>query len=210
MNSNTVVILANGAFPTHPTSVQVLKDSDFLICCDGAIDQLQKNSNQSPDLIVGDLDSISIESKIKFSEKIIQITDQNINDLVKSFDIAMSKKPQKIIFLGTSGGREDHMLANFSYFFDFAKQCDIEVYTDHGKFISLTDSKTNSKKISSFTGQQVSFFTESPNVILSCKNLKWPLNRKSFDHLWQGSLNESISEELEVHVSQGVCLVFLV
>jgi thiamine pyrophosphokinase len=206
MSHSTVVILANGAFPSDSVSLQILTDAEFLICCDGATDQLLKNSNRSPDLIVGDLDSLTTESKIKFSEKIIQITDQNINDLVKAFDVAMTKKPQKIIFLGASGGREDHMLANFSYFFDFAKRCDIEVYTDHGKFISIT----NSKKVTSFKGQQVSFFTESPNVVVSCKNLKWPLTQKSFDRLWQGSLNESISEQLEIHVRQGVCLIFLV
>ncbi len=209
MNHSTVVILANGAFPSHPNPLQILKTASFLICCDGAVDQLQKNSNQTPDLIVGDLDSISKELKIKFSEKLIQITDQNNNDLVKAFEVALTKKPNKIIFLGTSGGREDHLLANFSLFFDFAKHCDIEVYTDHGKFISLTDSKTNSKKITSHIGQQVSFFTENQHVIVSCENLKWPLKQKSFERIWQGTLNESNSDALEVQISKGVCLVFL-
>lgn len=206
MKTSTVVILANGAFPSHSVPLQILTDAEFLICCDGAIDQLVKNSKQIPDLIVGDLDSLTMESKIIFSDKLMQIADQNKNDLVKAFEVALAKKPQKIIFLGTAGGREDHALANFSHFFDFAKQCDIEVYTDHGKFISVV----NSKKISSFTGQQVSFFTENSNVIVNCENLKWPLNQKSFDRLWQGSLNESTSDELEVQISNGVCLVFLV
>ena len=206
MSHSTVVILANGAFPTHSVPLQILKDANYLICCDGAIDQLLKYSKQIPNLIVGDLDSLTLESKLKFSEQLIQINDQTKNDLVKAFEVALTKKPQKIIFLGTTGGREDHALANFSHFFDFAKQCDIEVYTDHGKFISVV----NSKKISSFTGQQVSFFTENSNVIVNCENLKWPLNQKSFDRLWQGSLNESTSDELEVQISNGVCLVFLV
>lgn len=204
MSNSTVVILANGAFPTHSVPVQILKNAEYLICCDGAVDQLQQNSNQIPDLIVGDFDSISMESKIKFSEKLVQINDQNQNDLVKAFDIAISKKPQKIIFIGTSGGREDHMLANFSYFFDFASQCEIEVYTDFGKINAVKDSK----KITSFHGQQVSFFTENTNVIVNCENLKWPVNQKSFDRLWQGSLNESTSDEINVQVSLGVCLVF--
>lgn len=204
MSHSTVVILANGAFPTHSVPLQILKDATFLICCDGAVDQLLKNSHHIPDLIVGDLDSLTLESKNKFSGKLLQITDQNKNDLVKAFEVAVAKNPQKIIFIGTTGGREDHTLANFSHFFDFAKQCDIEVYTDHGKFISVE----NSKKISSFSGEQISFFTESSKVIVSCENLKWPLNQKSFDRLWQGSLNESTSEDLDIQVSNGTCLVF--
>ncbi len=205
MNSSAVVILANGAFPTHSLPLQILKDAEFLICCDGAVDQLFLQSlNQTPDLIVGDLDSISAESKLKFSEKLVHIKDQNKNDLVKSFEIATSKNPQKIIFLGTTGGREDHMLANFSHFFDFASQCDIEVYTDHGKMTSVKDSK----KITSFLGQQVSYFTENSNVNVHCENLKWPLKQKSFNRLWQGSLNESTSDEIDVQVSLGVCLIF--
>ncbi len=204
MNSKTVVILANGQFPTHEIPLNILNSKVDIICCDGAVDSLLKNTNLKPTTIIGDLDSISGEAKIKFSDRLIEIKDQNTNDLSKAFGYAIEKKYEKIIFLGTAGGREDHQISNFYLFFDFGKVADIEIYTDHGKFISVCDHK----KIKSFLQQQISFFTENSNVILNCENLKWPLLNKKFEQGWQGALNESLSEELEVKVTNGVCLVF--
>ncbi len=206
MMSKTVVILANGLFPTHEIPLNILQSADDIICCDGAVDSLLKNTKLLPALIIGDLDSISAESKIKFSDKIMQITDQNSNDLSKAFKYVNEKKYEKIIFMGTSGGREDHQISNFYLFFNFAKHADVEVYTDHGKFTSAQDSKI----IKSFCGQQISFFTENSNVILNCEKLKWPLLNKKIEQSWQGSLNESLSDELEVKVTNGVCLIFQV
>ncbi len=204
MNSKTVVILANGQFPTHEIPLNILNGVCDIICCDGAVDSLLKNTNLTPTTIIGDLDSVSDEAKMKFSDRLIEIKDQNTNDLTKAFNYAIEKKYKKIIFLGTAGGREDHQISNFYLFFEFAKHADIEIYTDHGKFISVCDQK----KIKSFPRQQISFFTENSNIILNCEKLKWPLINKKFDQGWQGALNESLSDELEVKVTNGVCLVF--
>ncbi len=206
MNSKTVVIIANGPFPTHEIPLQILKNADHIFCCDGAADSLLKNTDLKPDIIIGDLDSVSENTKIKFSDRLIQIDDQNSNDLTKAFEYAVSKKFGKIIFIGTTGGREDHTISNLFLLIHFAKQTDIEIYTDHGTFISVR----GQKKIKSFCGQQISFFAENTNVIIDCKNLKWPLLNKTFEHPWQGSLNQSLTDELEIQIANGVCLVFLV
>ncbi len=205
MNSKTVVIIANGQFPSNEIPLQILKNADHIACCDGAADLLLKNTNLKPDVIIGDLDSVSENIKINFSEKLIQINDQNSNDLTKAFEYVIQKKYQKIIFMGTSGGRDDHAIANFYLLMNFAKQSDIEIYTDHGKFISVR----GQKNLKSFPHQQISFFTENSDVIVDCKKLKWPLINKKFQFGWQGSLNESLTDELHVQVTNGVCLVFL-
>jgi thiamine pyrophosphokinase len=204
MNSKTVVILANGQFPTHEIPLNILNSANDIICCDGAVDSLSKNTNLNPALIIGDLDSLSDEAKIKFSDRLVKIENQNTNDLTKAFEYALEKKYEKIIFLGTSGSREDHQIANFFLFFDFAKHAEIEVYTDHGKFTSVRDHK----KIESFPQQPISFFTESSDVILTCTDLKWPLINKKFDRPWTGALNESLADELDIFIESGVCLVF--
>ena len=80
---------------------------------------------------------------------------------------------------------------------NFSKRSDIEIYTDHGKFISVR----GQQKINSFPGQPVSFFTENSDVVVNCKNLKWPLIHKKFEFGWQGSLNESVGDELEIEVA---------
>ena len=52
-----VVILANGAFPTHLMPLEILEDAGTVICTDGSANALAK-LDLSPHVIIGDLDSI--------------------------------------------------------------------------------------------------------------------------------------------------------
>jgi len=63
------VIVADGEYPVHRVPLKYLSTATFIICCDGAIKNLDKHGI-IPDLIIGDLDSISSELKIKYSEKL--------------------------------------------------------------------------------------------------------------------------------------------
>ena len=63
-----VVILLNGDFPSHEIPLSVLNKSDYIICCDGAVNQLEE-FGISPDLIIGDLDSINNDIKKKNTKK---------------------------------------------------------------------------------------------------------------------------------------------
>ena len=58
------VILANGAFPTHEIPLRELKESKFIVCCDGAINNLVE-AQLEPYAIVGDLDSLDPDLKWK-------------------------------------------------------------------------------------------------------------------------------------------------
>ena len=66
-----VIILANGDFPTHPIPFGKLQDANTIICCDGAINILDKNGME-PHYILGDLDSIDNNLKNKYRNRIIE------------------------------------------------------------------------------------------------------------------------------------------
>jgi len=78
--NNKAIILANGAFPKSEKALSILKNAPFIICCDGAVNKLV-NARFTPDVIIGDLDSVSNEIKSLFAEKLISRPDQNFNDL---------------------------------------------------------------------------------------------------------------------------------
>ena len=73
-NSNSIVILANGDFPNHLIPLNFLKKQNKILCCDGAVDKLIKYNIQ-PDIIIGDMDSISTKSKKINKDIIIHKTD---------------------------------------------------------------------------------------------------------------------------------------
>ncbi len=80
-----VLILANGLFPTAQESLDLLKAADLLICCDGAADKLIAKG-MVPQVIVGDMDSVSDEVRKQYASIVIQSDDQENNDPPKAWN----------------------------------------------------------------------------------------------------------------------------
>ena len=60
------VILANGEYPTCPVPLTMLEEASFVACCDGAANEYISRGH-TPDVIVGDGDSLSTEYHNRFS-----------------------------------------------------------------------------------------------------------------------------------------------
>jgi len=61
----TVVIICDGRFPKSEYPRYLIRNADFIICCDGALQKFIRNSEaifgerRLPDIVVGDMDSLS-------------------------------------------------------------------------------------------------------------------------------------------------------
>ena len=61
----TAAIIDNGRFPRKEYPRYLLKNSDYIICCDGALTKYLRNMEavfgrrRDPDAVIGDLDSLS-------------------------------------------------------------------------------------------------------------------------------------------------------
>lgn len=198
------VILANGEFPTSEITLSILANADYLVCCDGATNQLVENSERLPDVIVGDCDSVSKENFNRFAGIIHRVPDQSTNDLTKAVNLCRSLKRNHITFLGATGKREDHTLANISL---LARYLDISDFnfrmiTDYGVFDAISDDT----QFESFVGQQVSLFNMSGTSI-SSENLRYPLDKHVLNSLWEGTLNESLADSFTLFMN-GKYVVF--
>ena len=56
--SLSIVILADGNYPTAPYPLQLLENADYVVCCDASVLKLQ---GIAPSYIVGDMDTLSSE-----------------------------------------------------------------------------------------------------------------------------------------------------
>ena len=115
---NPLVIVSNGDFPTHSIPLKIIKETKSIIACDGAADKLI-NNGYTPNIIIGDLDSISNQSKIKFSDRLIEVNDQSNNDLRKAINYAVENDITDISIIGASGKREDHIIGNIFSLLDY-------------------------------------------------------------------------------------------
>ncbi len=60
-----------------------LRDAEMIICCDGAAEKLVANGLK-PDIIIGDLNSVSPGLKERYSYILVQDSYQETNDLTKA------------------------------------------------------------------------------------------------------------------------------
>lgn len=179
------VILANGVFPFHEIPLSILEKAKYIVCCDGAIDNLAK-TNINPQAIVGDCDSLSDENKAKYAAILHQDSDQETNDLTKSVNFCVKQGIEDIIILGATGYREDHTLANISLLAEYMDIVRVEIISNYGVFTPIS----SPSQFESYEGQQVSIFSIEQGALTS-HQLKYPITNRSFNKWWQGTLNES-------------------
>jgi len=199
---NPLVIVANGEFPTHPIPLQILNKATSILACDGAANTLVKKG-YIPDIIIGDLDSLSDENKTKYNNRIILEENQSDNDLRKAINYSIKNNINTISVLGASGKREDHMIGNIFSLLDY-KDINIKIYTDTGIFSCIH----KDQNIESFKGQQVSIFTLDTTIKITSNNLKYNFNNNAISNIYIATLNESISDFFKLKISHGSLLIF--
>lgn len=189
------VILANGDLPTHSISLSILNNCDYLVCCDGATNNIL-STDRIPDAIVGDCDSLSIENQQRFANIINRVAEQDTNDLTKAVNFCIKQGRTSITILGATGKREDHTIANISLLCEYIQYADVEMITDYGIFNGINQPSA----FESYRKQQVSLFCIDQKPLTS-QQLYYPINNHIFTNWWQASLNEAIDEEFVIETA---------
>jgi len=185
-NGIGIVVLANGRFPTAAHCLEILDDANLIICCDEAADRLLEYG-KTPDVIIGDLDSLSQRTLEKYRDIIIAHEDQETNDLTKAVAYCIEQKYSSITILGATGIREDHTLGNISLLIEYNRQIDARIVSDYGEFTILN----SGEKVPSYPGEQISFFSVDNKVRVTSEGLKYKLDNMQLHNWWRASLNEA-------------------
>ena len=89
--------------------------NSLLICCDGGARHLAA-AGVTPDVLVGDMDSIESSQLADYVRKGVKIiqhpADNDFTDTALALDYAVGLHPERIHIWGALGGRMDHALAN--------------------------------------------------------------------------------------------------
>ena len=201
-NTESVAIIANGSFEKSDYIKKKINSFTYFVCCDGGLTNLLKY-NLEPNVIIGDLDSINEQNKIKYKKKTIFIKNQNENDLRKTIKWLSNKTINKASIFFATGKRQDHCIGNIFTLLQYETNIEIEIIGKYGDFSIINKTKT----ISSYKGQSISLFSTDPTIFIRTKNLKYNLNGK-LKNLYQGTLNESMSSNFKLSISHGKVLIY--
>lgn len=195
------VIVANGDFPSAETPLQILQRAQKVVCCDGGANEYIAKGF-TPDIIVGDGDSLSAENRERFADIIHYDPDQETNDQTKAVKFLMNNGLRNIAIVGATGKRDDHTLGNIALLAEYLRMgATVRSYTDYGVFIPCQDSNAFHCK----AGAQVSIFNISAKNLKS-EGLTYPIY--DFTAWWQGTLNESQTETFSIS-AEGEYIVYI-
>ena len=195
------VIVANGDFPSAKIPIQILQRAKIVVCCDGGADEYIAKGF-TPDIIIGDGDSLSAENRERFADIIHYDADQETNDQTKAVKFLLDKGLLNIAIVGATGKRDDHTLGNIALLAEYLRMgATVRSYTDYGVFIPCSGSNTFNCK----AGAQVSIFNISAKNLTS-EGLTYPIY--DFTAWWQGTLNEATAEQFTINAS-GDYIVYI-
>ena len=199
-----MAILANGARPSHSIPLQILREAETLIACDGAW-RTAIELGRRPDAIVGDGDSLGDggrEEIARLGVPLVECGEQDTNDLCKAFRHAVRTcgGDGRIAILGATGLREDHTIGNVFHLVDFAAAQDVAMVTDHGVFEPVMPPGRSWSV--SHEGCAVSVFAPFPETRMTSEGLRWPLDGVTFDSLWRGTLNRADGDSFTIRTDR--------
>ena len=206
MHSN-VVIICDGVFPKSEYPRYLIRTADFIICCDGALVKFLRNSkaifgeHRLPDLVTGDMDTLSESMQRKYADIIIKEDEQEHNDQTKAVRWALNNLEgiESIYIIGATGGRADHTIGNAALLMEYTRMFDlnginIESVTDNGTIFPINDTI----EFDCGTGREVSIFTPDNTLRIKSEGLMYPTDDVVFDNWWKATLNKSVADTVKL------------
>lgn len=207
MPVQTIHIFLNGPF--HPPAIPIrFGADDFLIAVDGGLYPIQ-SLGLSPNLIIGDLDSIQPADLASAETAGAQVKRYPVEKDETDFELALNRalelQPIRTIIHAAIGGRMDQTLANL--FLAGADRCQplhLELWDgpDTYRFIH------SRLEISGQPGDTVSLLPwEGPAEGVTTRDLRYPLRAETlFPDRSRGISNEMTSTTAEVSLTKGKLL----
>lgn len=190
-------------------------ENTCLIAADRGVEFFM-GTDLEPDVAVGDFDSLSAEGAkymetLKHTEIRRLKPEKDDSDTQSAANYAIEQGTERIMILGATGNRIDHLMANFGLLMlGKIKQVQI-VLVDAYNYMSLIESEMILKKEEQF-GKYVSFFPIEGEVTgLTLKGFKYPLNSYTLKVEDSGLTvsNEISDPEAEVTFETGKLLMIM-
>lgn len=190
-------------------------ENTCLIAADRGVEFFM-GTDLEPDVAVGDFDSLSAEGAkymetLKHTEIRRLKPEKDDSDTQSAANYAIEQGTERIMILGATGNRIDHLMANFGLLMlGKTKQVQI-VLVDAYNYMSLIESGMILKKEEQF-GKYVSFFPIEGEVTgLTLKGFKYPLNSYTLKVENSGLTvsNEISDPESEVTFETGKLLMIM-
>ena len=203
-----IILFLNGDLPSVNTIKKYCKPDEYIICADGGANGIVK-SGIVPNIILGDLDSITKANINYFRKKgveIRKITEQDTTDFEKSLFYILEHNLNNVIVFGAVSSRPDHTLNNFSILKRYYNILDVKMIDKEFEIFYVK----NNVSFKSVPGKTVSFMAMPVAKGILTKGLKYALKNETLEFgIREGTLNKTSAKTINISFKTGHLLLFI-
>jgi thiamine pyrophosphokinase len=166
------LLICNGEHPSPSLTRRLARQAHFIVAADGGSNGARK-SGITPDLIIGDLDSITPSTRRFYSSvPVIRVTRQDNTDMEKALDYILSNSlAREVMIIGATGQRIDHTLGNLAVLSNYAHRLRVIACGDGWHAIPVR----KAEHLHASAGTTVSLIPFGDCSGVTLKGLKYPL-----------------------------------
>ena len=207
VESRSALIVGNGEPPSRELFATCAREAELILCADGGANTAQCYG-YAPDYIVGDLDSVSRQSKADLAADRLVLIDPEGDvgtDGQKVLNHAVALGVTEAVLLGFTGRRTDHLLGNLSLLKTFADRLALRLVDDHCDIRLIN----RCIRFRAAIGQKISLCPlHGAAEGIETRGLKWPLRAESLvPGVRDGISNEVGASPVEIRVGRGDLLL---
>jgi thiamine pyrophosphokinase len=199
------LLVANAPLRWHPKLATLAASAEPLLAADGGANHLARIGLR-PTAVVGDLDSISPETRAWLGEGcMISRPDQDRTDLDKALEYAFAEfEITRLVVLAALGGRSDHDLGNLGLLARLAMGERL-VFEAADQMVLAVSGETS---LTAIPGETWSFWTFDPTVRVTIDGVRWPVESTALDPSNRPSIsNEAVADEIRIRATSGAVVV---
>jgi thiamine pyrophosphokinase len=200
-----ILLICNGEPPSRVLAHALAERSDFIVAADGGAN-IARAVGLLPDFVVGDLDSITQETRRHFAGvQVLHVTRQDNTDLEKALDVIADEGECEVTILGATGNRLDFTLANLSVLWNYTRRVHWNVRGDGWRAFPVVGRTV----IDAPRGATVSLVPFGPCSGITLRGMRYPLRNAAMKIGKVGVSNVVASKPCTVEVKKGKMLVIL-
>lgn len=199
------LVIANGIQPKNSIVKKIVSTVDYIICADGGANHALK-MRIKPDVIIGDLDSITPKTKKYYQNvPIIFVGDRDSTDLEKAIKFCIVRNIKIIDIIGATGDRIDHTIGNLGCFKKFGKKVTLKIIDPAGELFLVR----KNIKLNTIVRKNISLIPLDQCEGVTTKNLKYSLKNDSLElGIREGTTNKAISDNVTIDLRSGTLLLY--
>jgi len=203
-----IVIVGNGEDWKKEKIIQFCRDSDYIIAADNGLSLLHR-FNLKPDLIIGDLDSVSSSLLKEYKQIPVEKYPQkkDFTDSELCIQKAITMNPKEILLLAMTGNYFDHSYASIiNLFRNNQPDIKMKIITSNSVIFPVTGKISLLK----MKGRRFSLFPISTIKQFTMTGTQYYFSKKNLFTTDYSISNVIIDDKLEINFKEGMlfCVLF--